>query len=107
GGRPSTPRMGVETLEATIAEAHAKGLWVAVHTGTLVELKTAVRAGADSVEHGVTHDTIDGEAIALLLEHDCTYVPTLAVYKGHGPMPAEAMANVGRLHAAGVRIAAG
>lgn len=78
GGR--IPRLSLEVLQAIAEEAHRQGLWVAVHTGSAQEVYEAVRAGADTIEHGpLDGSSLDAETIALMRSRDVTYVPTLAV----------------------------
>ncbi|HEV7373372.1 MAG TPA: amidohydrolase family protein [Pyrinomonadaceae bacterium] len=76
------PKLPLELLKVAIDEAHQKGLRVSVHTWNTSDLKDAVRAGADGVEHGAT-DPLDAEAIQLMLEHSTFYCPTLAVHLSH------------------------
>ncbi len=76
------PRLSLNVLEAIIDETHKQGLWVAVHTGSLEDVREAVQAGANTIEHGVTDGSpLDSEAIALLREKMVTYIPTLAIRK--------------------------
>lgn len=76
------PKLPLELLKVAIETAHRNGLRVSVHTWQTSDLKDAVRAGADGVEHGAT-DELDQEAIDLLLEHHTFYCPTLAVHLSH------------------------
>jgi len=57
----------LEEMRAIVEEAHRHGLRVAAHAHGTEGIKTAIRAGVDSVEHG---SLLDDEAIRLLLEHD-------------------------------------
>jgi imidazolonepropionase-like amidohydrolase len=75
------------TLDSIIEAARANELWVAVHTGSLNEVKVAARAGATTIEHGVSagrlivragandFDQIDAETLDLLLANGIIYVP--------------------------------
>ena len=61
-----------EILAATEV-AHNKGKRVAVHAWGEEGVKTALRGGVDSIEHGF----LDDEAIDLILERDAWYIPTI------------------------------
>jgi len=53
-----------------------RGFKVMAHATNPDAVKNAIRLGAHSIEHGYI---MDDECIALLLEHDTWYVPTLAI----------------------------
>jgi len=57
-----------------IAEAHRLSVKVAAHAHGNEGIKAAVRAGVDSIEHGIY---LDEEACRLMLEKGTFYVPTL------------------------------
>jgi imidazolonepropionase-like amidohydrolase len=61
-----------EILAATEV-AHQKGKRVCVHAWGAEGVKTAIRGGVDTVEHGL----LDDEAVELMVEHGVFYVPTL------------------------------
>ncbi len=63
-----------EEMRVLVHEAHRLGLKVAAHAHGAEGIKTAVRAGVDSIEHG---SLIDAEGIALMKEHGTYLVPTL------------------------------
>lgn len=63
-----------EEIEAATEVAHAKDKRVAVHTWGLGGVKTALRGGADTIEHGF----LDDEAVDMILERDAFYVPTIS-----------------------------
>jgi imidazolonepropionase-like amidohydrolase len=69
-------QMTMDEIEAAVAVAKIKGKRVAAHIGGAEGAKMAVRAGVHSIEHGYH---LDDEAIAMMLDHGTTYVPTLAV----------------------------
>jgi enamidase len=100
------PRLSLEVLRAIADEAHKHGLWVAVHASSAQEMREAVLAGADTIEH-IPSEPLDEEVLALLRERRVTLVPALAVWKGKPERLKLLQANVARAHAAGVRIAAG
>ena len=65
-----------DEIEAAFQTAHQRGYKVAVHAGNPDAVKTAVRAGAYTVEHGYV---LDEEAIRLMVERKTIFVPTLCV----------------------------
>jgi hypothetical protein len=69
--------------EAAIEEAHALGLRVAVHATELETARTAVRAGADVLVHGVDDVPVDDAFLSLLRERRIPYVTTLVVLEGY------------------------
>lgn len=114
--------MDEATLTALVDEAHRHGIKVFTHTVTLERAKQAARAGVDLIAHSVLDREADEELVALMREHGTAYGPTLAVYEpvrvGQGPPEdpddpvlrqrranfAVALANVKRLHEAGIPI---
>lgn len=85
GEHPTHPELGEEELAAAVAEAHNQGKWAAAHAHSTSGIKNALRAGADSIEHGTF---LDAEAIALMRERDATLVPTFAIYHRMANAPA-------------------
>jgi len=77
--KPQQPGFDVEEVEAIVGEAAAAGLWVMSHAQSTVGIKSAVRAGVRSIEHGIY---LDDEAIQLMLEHGAYLVPTLVAPLG-------------------------
>jgi imidazolonepropionase-like amidohydrolase len=65
-----------DELRAAFEICRKRGFKVMAHATNPEAVKNAVRLGAHSVEHGYI---MDDECIALLLEHDTWYVPTLAI----------------------------
>jgi imidazolonepropionase-like amidohydrolase len=53
-GEPSRPTLSQAELDAGVAAAHDAGRLVAVHATTAEGMMRAVRAGADTIEHGYT-----------------------------------------------------
>jgi imidazolonepropionase-like amidohydrolase len=76
---PDKPGFSFEEIEVMVAEARAAGLWVMSHAQAAEGIKSAVRAGVRSIEHGIY---LDEEAIALMLEHGAYLVPTLVAPHG-------------------------
>jgi len=68
-----------EELDALVIEARAAGLWVMAHAQASEGIKTAIRAGIRSIEHGIY---LDDEAIEMMLEHGTYLVPTLIAPQG-------------------------
>jgi imidazolonepropionase-like amidohydrolase len=65
-----------EEFRAAVEETHRYGKKITVHAIGAGAIKSAVRAGVDSVEHGIL---IDDEGIALMKEGGTYLVPTLIV----------------------------
>lgn len=75
GERPEDVQLTEIEMRAAVEEAHHKGKTAAAHAQGNEGIKNAIRAGVDSIEHGVY---LDDEAIDLLLKHDTFLVPTLS-----------------------------
>jgi imidazolonepropionase-like amidohydrolase len=73
-------RMFEDEAKALVDTAHAYGRKVAVHAHGLDGIKLAVRAGADSIEHGTT---IDEETARMMAKAGTFYVPTLSTVNGY------------------------
>jgi imidazolonepropionase-like amidohydrolase len=67
--------MNADEMTAAVGEAHRWGRTVAVHCQSYEAVKLALRAGADTIEHGTR---LDDEAIALFRETGAVLVPTLS-----------------------------
>ena len=63
-------------IEAIVDEAHALGVRVAAHAHGKQGILRAVKAGADSIEHG---SYLDDECVNEMLNHKTFLVPTLAI----------------------------
>ena len=66
----------LEEMKAIVDEAHRAGRKVAAHAHGADGIKTALRAGVDSVEHGTF---LDDEGVRLLVERGAWLVPTGAI----------------------------
>jgi imidazolonepropionase-like amidohydrolase len=75
GAVPAIAQLDEDELRAGVTEAHAHGLRCAAHAIGADGVKNALRAGVDSIEHGML---LDDEAIALFVERGTYLVPTLA-----------------------------
>jgi imidazolonepropionase-like amidohydrolase len=89
----SLPRLSRDVLRAIVDEAHRHGLWAAVHTSTNEDVRHAVEAGADTIEHGIGRGSgLDPDTLAILRERRPTWVPTLAVMEAFTPREHRAQA---------------
>ncbi|MEY2581550.1 MAG: hypothetical protein QOE09_1399 [Ilumatobacteraceae bacterium] len=68
-----------DELDVLVAEASAAGKWVMAHAQATEGIKSAVRAGIRSIEHGIY---LDDEAIGMMLERGTYLVPTLIAPMG-------------------------
>lgn len=73
----TTPKMAPEIYKAVIAEAHKKGLRVAVHLFYLQDAKAVLDAGADFIAHSVRDTMVDDEFVAMMKRRNVCYCPTL------------------------------
>lgn len=74
GVDPRSPSFTEEELRAGVEEAHKAFRVVGAHAQATDGIKNAIRAGVDSIEHGVW---LDDEAIELMLERGTYLVATL------------------------------
>jgi imidazolonepropionase-like amidohydrolase len=121
GDNPLLEQYSPEEMRVLIEESHRLGRKVATHAHSAISIKDAVRAGVDSIEHGIF---LDDEGIALMKEHNTFLVPTsypLFWFEEHAPqmhlppwvmeksaiiIPA-AKKNMAKAFRAGVRVALG
>ena len=84
GGVNSGTGLATRMLEgeakALVETAHAYGRKVAVHAHGADGIKLALRAGADSIEHGTV---MDDAIIATMKKQGTYYVPTLSTVNGY------------------------
>ena len=73
-------RMYEDEAKALVDTAHAYGRKVAVHAHGTDGIKLALRAGADSIEHGTV---MDDEVVKLMKAKGTYYVPTLSTVNGY------------------------
>ncbi|MFH0519708.1 amidohydrolase family protein [Streptomyces sp. M41] len=71
-----------ELLRAVTDAVHAAGGRVAAHCMSASGVLNAVRAGVDSVEHGMA---MPQECVELMAAHKITYVPTLTAFARRAP----------------------
>jgi imidazolonepropionase-like amidohydrolase len=70
----TTQTVTFDEMKAIVDTAHAQGRKVAIHSYGPSGVKDAVRAGADSVEHGID---LDDETIAEMVKRRTVWVPTI------------------------------
>ena len=70
----TTQTLTYEELKAIVDAARALGKPVAIHSYGPSGVRDAVRAGADSIEHGIE---IDDETLALMKKQGTVWVPTI------------------------------
>jgi imidazolonepropionase-like amidohydrolase len=73
GDNPLLEQYSPEEMRVLIAEAHRLGRKVATHAHSAISIKDAVRAGVDSIEHGIF---LDQEGIELMKRNHTFLVPT-------------------------------
>jgi imidazolonepropionase-like amidohydrolase len=76
----NTQDLSDEQIKAAVEMAHRAGKRVVAHAEGTVAIKAAVRAGADSIEHGII---LDEEGAALMEARGTWLVPTLFAFQ-HG-----------------------
>ena len=72
-------RLDIALLNAIAQQAHADGLPVTVHTGEARDVKDAVAANVNGIEHGSARDRIPDEIFVLMAKQGIAYDPTLSV----------------------------
>lgn len=70
-----------EELEALVEESHAFGKRVATHSHTAESVIMSLKAGVDTIEHGIY---MDDEAVAMLADSDAVLVPTMSAHSQRG-----------------------
>ncbi|HET9493372.1 MAG TPA: amidohydrolase family protein [Chloroflexia bacterium] len=75
GVEPGSPQLGEEEMRAGVEEARHVGKHTASHAQGTEGVKNAIRAGVDTIEHGIF---LDDEAIQMMIERGTVLVPTLA-----------------------------
>lgn len=70
----TTQTLTFEQMKAIVDAAHAAGKRVAIHSYGASGVKDAVRAGADSIEHGIE---LDDETLAEMVKRRTVWVPTI------------------------------
>jgi len=109
------PKLSLNVLEALADEAHRHNLRLMVHTGSPEEVMDSLRAGADSIEHGILPGTdsteFGDEIVSMMLDKGTYFVPTIAIAWAYKEADSEVFSGlkkvVKKLHDAGGNIAAG
>jgi imidazolonepropionase-like amidohydrolase len=109
------PRLSFDVLEALADEIHRHNLRLMVHTGTPQESMDAIRAGADSIEHGILPGAnsfdFNDDLIKMMLDKGIFFVPTLSIAWANKNVYPAVFTGLKRtfkkMHDAGVNIAAG
>ena len=70
----TTQTLTFEQMKAIVDAGHASGRKVAIHSYGASGVKDAVRAGADSIEHGIE---LDAETLAEMVKRRTVWVPTI------------------------------
>jgi imidazolonepropionase-like amidohydrolase len=70
----TTQTLTFDEMKAAVDAAHAKNRRVAIHSYGASGVKDAVRAGADSIEHGID---LDEETIGEMVTRGTVWVPTI------------------------------
>jgi imidazolonepropionase-like amidohydrolase len=70
----TTQTVTFDEMRAIVETAHARGRKVAIHSYGASGVKDAVRAGADSVEHGIG---LDEETLTEMVKRGTVWVPTI------------------------------
>jgi imidazolonepropionase-like amidohydrolase len=99
-GEPSRPTLSPAELDAGVAAAHDAGRLVAVHATTAEGMMRAVRAGADTIEHGYggTAEVFramaaKGVALCPTLGASEAYAKYFQHWNGEEPAPASVQEN--------------
>lgn len=74
GVEPGSPQLTMEEMKAAVDEARKAGKRTATHAQGTTGIKNAIRAGLDSIEHGIF---LDDEAIQMMVDNGTFLVPTL------------------------------
>jgi imidazolonepropionase-like amidohydrolase len=121
GVEPGSPQFTFEELKAGAEEAHKAGRKIAAHAQGNEGIKNSLRAGFDTIEHGIY---LDDEAISLFLEKKATLIPTLSapfnimekgvksgipsfIIEKTAKVKDAHMASIRKAHKAGITIASG
>jgi len=75
GVEPGAAQLSEEELRAGVEEAHKVGKKAASHAQGTEGIKNAIRAGIDTIEHGIY---LDEEAVEMMVQRGVVFVPTLA-----------------------------
>jgi imidazolonepropionase-like amidohydrolase len=94
------PILSPQEAAAIVEAAHARGIPVSVHATELVDLKRALAAGVDDVNH-MAVDHVPNQVIRQMVDAGVSWVPTFDALGGRG------LDNLRRFIRAGGRVALG
>jgi imidazolonepropionase-like amidohydrolase len=80
------PRMDVETLDAAVEEAHARGLRAIAHIGDVRDALDTGHAGIDAWMHAVYKERIPDALVGELAGFGIPMVPTLTVWHSYAAL---------------------
>ena len=72
---PGSEQLTEEELRAGVEEAHKAGKKTATHAMGTRGIQNALRAGIDSIEHGVY---LDDETVSMMMERNIPFIPTIS-----------------------------
>ncbi len=75
GDEPGSAQLSEEEMRVAVMEAHKAGKKSAAHAQGTQGIKNAIKAGIDSIEHGIF---LDEESIQMMKEKGVFLVPTLS-----------------------------
>lgn len=78
GEQPGSPQYTVEEMEAAVTEAHKRERKVAAHAEGLAGIRNALKAGVDTIEHGIFADE---DCLRRMKDMQVLLVPTMAVMR--------------------------
>jgi imidazolonepropionase-like amidohydrolase len=90
---PRLPTMTLEEITIACQEAHKREKRVGAHAEHVHAVKTAIRGGVNTIEHG---EYLDDEAVDLFLEHGVFLVATTSNLNRLGDMVAQGAEATGR-----------
>ncbi|MDQ2777256.1 MAG: amidohydrolase family protein [Acidobacteriota bacterium] len=73
-------RLDTKIYDAVISEAQKNNLPTATHTGSAADVKDAIDAGTNTIEHGSTKDAIPAALFSEMKRKGIAYDPTLSVF---------------------------
>lgn len=102
-GKVSTPLQDEQLIREMVSIAHAEGFAVMCHVNTPPQIRMALEAGCDSIEHGYY---LDDDCLELFQETGAVWVPTIATcssLRGCGRFDEEAVQKITASHMENVR----
>ena len=111
---PRSPRLSPPLLRALAETAHGAGLHVLAHVGTVDDVRLALSAGCDGIEHTPSDEIIDPATLLQLRRAGAVVDPTLVATEerlaaaGAGPRARDrARSNVVRMRTTGIPVVVG